>query len=216
MATKLVGFNEPTAPAWTTCTVAILPWRNRRLAVGRTRITSAVLRPARSQKNQQSGSSAIFPNRMYASAGGSAAPRSHRDTAIADAFNRLPSSPWVSFRVWRKVRILRDHSGRARIDFRSMHNPNPAGDQPAFEISYITPSEIKSQVRPVRLAFLWTRRFNDRHSNILQNEGLAPNHKIPTEFTDVTIKYGKSCIAIDRAESIEKEVASWISRKAIR
>ncbi len=53
MATKLAGFSELAAPAWTTCTLAILPWRKRRLAVGRTRITSAVLRPARSQKTNR-------------------------------------------------------------------------------------------------------------------------------------------------------------------
>ena len=120
MATKLAGSSELAAPAWTTCTLAILPCRKRRLAVGRTRMTSAVLRPAHPQKNQQSGSSAILPSRMYPSAGGSVSPRSHRETAIAEVLKRLPSSPWVSFSAWRNARILRDHSGRPFADFRSI------------------------------------------------------------------------------------------------
>jgi hypothetical protein len=140
MATKLARFIAFVAPAWTTCTLAILAWRKRRLAVGKTRITSAVLRPARPQKNQQSGSAAIFPRRMYASAGGSASPRSQRETAIADVFSRLPSSLWVSFRLWRKARIFRDQSGTTLADFRSMRI-NPVE---LFHSLYITPAQEKT------------------------------------------------------------------------
>ena len=32
-------------------------------------------------------------------AGGSCTPRSHRDTAIAEEFRRLPSSDWLRFRL---------------------------------------------------------------------------------------------------------------------
>src|ERR1700747_3197721 len=103
-------------------------------------MTSAVLRPARPQKNQQSGSSAMFPSRMYASAGGSASPRSQRETAMAEVFKRLPSSPWVSFKVWRKARIFRDHSGTAFADFRSMRVQPPKG----LYSSYITPEREKA------------------------------------------------------------------------
>src|SRR5579862_3264760 len=120
MATKLAGTGELAVPALTNCTVAILPCRKRRLAVGRTLITSAVLRPARPQKNQQSGSSAMFPSRMYASAEGSVSPRSHRETAIAEVLRRFPSSPWLSLRAWRKVRILRDHSGSGFAEVRDI------------------------------------------------------------------------------------------------
>jgi hypothetical protein len=149
MATKSFGFKEIvlSAPAWTTCTFAILPWRRRRSAAGKTRMTSAVLSPARPQKNQQSGSPAKLPSCMYASAEGSVSLRSQRETAMADVLICWPNSPWVSFRARRKARILRDHSGALSIGFRRMRR-SPEFDwwTPDLIYRYINPNVRKIQV----------------------------------------------------------------------
>src|SRR5580700_11546186 len=86
-------------------------------------MTSAILRPARPQKNQHSGSPVRFPSCMYDFAEGSVSPRSQRETAMADAFNRLPSWPWLRFSVLRNARILDDQSGTIWEDFGVICSP---------------------------------------------------------------------------------------------
>src|SRR5947207_11068062 len=81
-------------------------------------VTSRRVRPARSQKYQQSRFPASLPSSRKTAAGGSCTPRSHREGAMAETFSFLAKAAWLSPRAWRKASSLSAHSGRANLGLR--------------------------------------------------------------------------------------------------